>query len=266
VNRATPYGQPIPPTSYHVQTLDSPVCDGYIQHVSIASNLDQVRSRIQAAARNCGRNPDEIALMAVCKTFPPEAIREAYAAGQRLFGENKVQEFEQKSPRVGDLEAAEFHMIGHLQSNKSRRAVELFHAVDSVDSLKLADRLNSSAAEVNKTLPVLLEINVGGEEAKSGLSLDWTEVEPLLANAVRWTNLQIRGLMTVPPYTEDPEGARSYFRQVRELREEIARRNFPSVCMDVLSMGMSHDFEVAIEEGSTCVRVGTAIFGERSYP
>jgi PLP dependent protein len=203
--------------------------------------------------------------MAVCKTFPPEAIREAFAAGQRLFGENKVQEFDGKSAAVADLQDAAFHMIGHLQSNKSRRAAELFHAIDSVDSVKLAERLNTGAAELNRVLPVLLEINVGGEEAKSGISLDWTEVEPLLANAVQWTNLEIHGLMTVPPYTEDPEGARSYFREVRELRDEIARRNFPRVQMDQLSMGMSHDFEVAIEEGSTCVRVGTAIFGERTY-
>ena len=136
--------------------------------------------------------------MAVCKTFPPDAIREAYAAGQRLFGENKVQEFDGKSAAVADLEDAQFHMIGHLQSNKSRRAVELFHAIDSVDSLKLAERLNAAASELNKVLPVLIEINVGGEEAKSGISLDWTEVEPLLANAVQWTNLEIRGLMTVP--------------------------------------------------------------------
>jgi pyridoxal phosphate enzyme (YggS family) len=233
--------------------------------MSIASNLAEVRSRITAAAHRCHRNPDDISLMAVCKTFPPEAIREAYAAGQRLFGENKVQEFDGKSAAVADLNDPEFHMIGHLQSNKSRRAAELFHAIDSVDSLKLAERLNSAAAELNKTLPVLLEINVGGEEAKSGISLDWTEVEPLLANAVKWTNLEIQGLMTVPPFTDDPEGARSYFREVRELRDEIARRNFRRVKMDTLSMGMSHDFEVAIEEGSTCVRVGTAIFGERTY-
>lgn len=202
--------------------------------------------------------------MAVCKTFPPGAIREAYTAGQRLFGENKVQEFEKKSVAVADLSDAQFHMIGHLQSNKSRRAAELFQAIDSVDSLKLAERLNAAASELNKTLPVLLEINVGGEEAKSGISLDWTEVEPLLANAVQWTSLEIRGLMTVPPFTEDPEGSRPYFRQLRELRDEIARRNFPRVTVDQLSMGMSHDFEVAIEEGSTCVRVGTAIFGERA--
>jgi pyridoxal phosphate enzyme (YggS family) len=231
--------------------------------VPIASNLETVRARIATAARRCHRDPVDVALMAVCKTFPPEAIREAYNAGQRLFGENKVQEFDKKAPAVADLTNAEFHMIGHLQSNKSRPAAELFHAIDSVDSVKLAERLNAAAAELNKTLTVLLEINVGGEEAKSGISLDWTEVEPLLANAVKWTNLEIRGLMTVPPYTEDPEGARPYFRQVRELRDEIARRNFPRVRMDTLSMGMSHDFEVAIEERSTCVRVGTAIFGKR---
>jgi pyridoxal phosphate enzyme (YggS family) len=234
--------------------------------VSIAANLDQIRSRIASAARRCNRNPSEVRLMAVCKTFPPEAIREAYVAGQRLFGENKVQEFEKKAANLNDLTAAEFHMIGHLQSNKSKLAVELFQAVDSVDSLKLAERLNAAAAEFNKTLPILLEINVGGEEAKSGIALDWTEVEPFLANAVQWKNLEIDGLMTLPPYTEDPEGARPYFHQLRELRDEIGRRNFPGVNMDVLSMGMSHDFEVAIEEGSTCVRVGTAIFGERSYP
>jgi pyridoxal phosphate enzyme (YggS family) len=234
--------------------------------VSIASNLEQIRSRIAAAARRSNRNPDDLALMAVCKTFPPEAIHEAYAAGQRVFGENRVQEFETKAARVSDLRDAEFHMIGHLQSNKSKKAVELFRAIDSVDSLKLADRLNAAAGELNKKLPVLLEINVGGEDAKSGISLDWTEIEPLLANAPRWTNLEIRGLMTIPPFFDNPESARPYFHQLRELRDEIAHRNFPGVTMDVLSMGMSHDFEVAIEEGSTCVRVGTAIFGERPHP
>lgn len=234
--------------------------------VSISGNLDSIRSRIAAAARRCGRNPTGIALMAVCKTFPPEAIREAYAAGQRLFGENRVQEFDGKAPALADLAGAEFHMIGHLQSNKARRAVELFQAIDSVDSVKLAERLNAGARELNRVVPVLLEINVGAEETKAGLSLDWTEIEPLLANAVQWTNLEIRGLMTVPPFTNDPEGARPYFRQLRHLRDEIARRTFPRVKMDTLSIGMSHDFEVAIEEGSTCVRIGSAIFGGRAKP
>ncbi|HET9697570.1 MAG TPA: YggS family pyridoxal phosphate-dependent enzyme [Terriglobales bacterium] len=231
--------------------------------MSISSSLDAIRSRIAAAARLSGRSPDEIALMAVCKTFPAEAIHEAYAAGQRLFGENRVQEFEAKAKAVADLAGIEVHMIGHLQSNKSRRAVELFQAIDSVDSVKLAERLDAAAREVEKVLPVLLEINVGAEKAKAGLSLDWTEIEPLLANAAQWTNLEIRGLMTVPPFTDDPDGARPYFRQLRELREEIARRNYPRVSMETFSIGMSHDFEVAIEEGSTCVRIGSAIFGAR---
>lgn len=238
-----------------------PLC--YPSFVSISSSLDAIRSRIAAAARLSGRSPDEIALMAVCKTFPAEAIHEAYAAGQRLFGENRVQEFEAKAKAVADLAGIEVHMIGHLQSNKSRRAVELFQAIDSVDSVKLAERLDAAAREVEKVLPVLLEINVGAEEAKAGLSLDWTEIEPLLANAAQWTNLEIRGLMTVPPFTDDPDGARPYFRQLRELREEIARRNYPRVSMETFSIGMSHDFEVAIEEGSTCVRIGSAIFGAR---
>ncbi len=201
--------------------------------------------------------------MAVCKTFPAEAIREAYDGGQRLFGENRVQEFASKAAAVADLDGLEVHMIGHLQSNKAKKASELFAAVDSPDSVKLGNQLNAAARELGKTLPVLIEINSGGEEAKSGLAIDWTELDPVLAAASTWTNLRVTGLMTVPPYTEDPEGARPYFRKLRELRDEIAKRNLPAIAMETLSMGMSHDFEVAIEEGSTCVRVGTAIFGVR---
>jgi hypothetical protein len=231
--------------------------------VSIADNLYTIRERIAAAARRAGRNPDVVRLMAVCKTFPAEAIREAYAAGQRLFGENRVQEFAAKAALLGDLKDIEVHMIGHLQSNKARKAVEVFSAVDSVDSVRLGNQLNTAAAEAGKTLAVLIEINTGGEEAKSGLSIDWTEIEPVLAAASSWTNLRVTGLMTVPPFTENPEGSRPYFRQLRELLEEIASKNFRGVSMSTLSMGMSHDFEVAIEEGSTCVRIGTAIFGKR---
>lgn len=203
--------------------------------------------------------------MAVCKTFPAEAILEAYAAGQRLFGENRVQEFVEKFPNVAGLADARFHMIGHLQSNKTAKAAEIFHAVDSIDSAKLAQRLNDSAQKLGKTLDVLIEINVGGEEAKSGLAPDSPEIETIFSQTAQWKNLRVSGLMTVPPYTEDPEGARSYFRKLRELRDRLAAREFPGVSLDVLSMGMSNDFEVAIEEGSTCVRIGTAIFGERHY-
>ena len=153
---------------------------------------------------------------------------------------------------------------GHLQSNKAAKAVELFSAADSVDSVRLAERLNNFAEAAGKMLPVLIEINVGGEEAKTGIAPESEELEQILLEAPQWKNLAIRGLMTVPPYTEDPEGARAYFRQLREIRDGIAARRLPAVGMDTLSMGMSHDFEVAIEEGSTCVRVGTAIFGERA--
>ena len=232
----------------------------------IAAQLAQIRDRVSAAARRAGRNPDTIALMAVCKTFPAEAIIEAYAAGQRLFGENRVQEFAEKHPAVANLPDAHFHMIGHLQSNKAAKAAEIFHAVDSLDSAKLAQRLNDAAQKLNQTLDILLEINIGGEEAKTGLAPDSPEIDNILKQAANWPALRIRGLMTVPPFTDDPEGARPYFRKLRELRDRLAGRNFPSVSFDTLSMGMSHDFEIAIEEASTCVRIGTAIFGERHKP
>jgi len=230
--------------------------------MSISENLAGVRERIAAAANRAGRNPADVALMAVSKTFPAEAIREAYAAGQRLFGENRVQEFADKSAALTQLDA-EFHLIGHLQSNKAARAAELFTAVDSVDSLGLARKLDTATAKANRRLIVLIEINVGGEAAKSGVALDSAELEELVTAAADLQHLQFSGLMTIPPFTEDPEGARRYFRRLRELRDDIAARHLRGISMDVLSMGMSHDFEVAIEEGSTCVRLGTAIFGER---
>ena len=231
---------------------------------SVVKNLAAVRERIAAAARRAGRCPEEIALMAVSKTFPAEIIREAYHAGQRLFGENRVQEFADKAGALQQLADAEWHLIGHLQTNKAAKAAELFSAVDSVDSLRLAERLNAAAEKAGKRLPALIEINVGGEAAKSGVAPDSAELDRLLAATPQLTALQFRGLMTIPPFTEDPQQARPYFRRLRELRDQIAARHLPAVNLDVLSMGMSHDFEVAIEEGSTCVRVGTAIFGVRA--
>jgi pyridoxal phosphate enzyme (YggS family) len=203
--------------------------------------------------------------MAVSKTHPVTAILEAIAAGQTLFGENRVQEFAVKRDEVLAASAAgRFHLIGHLQSNKAARAAELFDAVDSVDSLKLAERLNEAAARLDRRLDVLIEINVGGEEAKSGLDPKSDELPVLLDAQARLQSLSIRGFMTVPPFTEDPEGARGHFAQLRELRGRMSARS--GLALGELSMGMSHDFEVAIEEGSTCVRVGTAIFGTRTYP
>jgi pyridoxal phosphate enzyme (YggS family) len=232
--------------------------------MSIARNIARVREQISAAARRTGRKPEEITLMAVSKTFPVEQIREGYEAGLRVFGESRVQEFAGKKDPLLDLPEAEWHMIGHLQTNKAAKAVELFTAVDAVDSLRLAQKLNAAARQFRKKLPVLIGINVGGEQAKTGVASDSVELDEILANAREMESLEFRGLMTVPPFTEDPEDARPFFRKLRELRDQIARRRVPAVSMDVLSMGMSHDFEVAIEEGSTCVRVGTAIFGTRS--
>ncbi len=231
--------------------------------MSIADNLAGIRQRIARAAARAGRNESEIRLMAVTKTLAPERIIEAHAAGQRLFGENRVQEFADKHPALAQMSNAELHMIGHLQSNKVSKAAELFHAIDSLDSAKLGERLNAAAEKLGKTLDVLIEINIGGEKAKSGIAPESPELTGILTGASDWPHLRIRGLMTVPPFTEDPEGARQYFRTLRELRDHLAREGPSSVSFDVLSMGMSHDFEVAIEEGATCVRVGTAIFGAR---
>jgi PLP dependent protein len=232
--------------------------------MSIAANIASIHERIAAAASRAGRNPKEIALMAVSKTHPPGRIREAYEAGLRVFGENRIQEFASKVGALQNLPDAEWHMIGHLQTNKASKTTELFHAVDSVDSLKLAEKLDAAARQLGKKLSVLLEINVGGEAAKSGVAPDSPALDELLIAAPRLDSLQFRGLMTVPPFTDDPQDARPYFRKLRGLRDNIAARKHPGVNMDVISMGMSHDFEVAIEEGSTCVRVGTAIFGERT--
>jgi pyridoxal phosphate enzyme (YggS family) len=232
--------------------------------MSIAENISDVQKRIASAAGHAGRSPIDITLMAVSKTFPVESIREAYAAGLRVFGENRVQEFSRKVDALRDLHGAEWHLIGHLQTNKAAKAAELFDAVDSVDSVRMAEKLSASAKSAGKILPVLIEINVGGEAAKSGVAPTSDELENILQGAPRWTNLKISGLMTVPPYAEDPEASRPYFRQLRLIRDTIAARTLPQIGVEVLSMGMSHDFEVAIEEGATCVRVGTAIFGNRA--
>jgi hypothetical protein len=231
--------------------------------MSISSNIARVRTQIEYAARRAGRDPAEIELMAVTKTVPVERIREAYDCGIRLFGENRVQEFDRKSPALRDLAGAVWNMIGHLQTNKAVGAAELFSAVESVDSLRLAQKLDAAAAQSSKTLIVLVEINIGGEAAKSGIAPESQELNQLLQAAPNLPSLEIKGLMTVPPYSDDPEQSRPFFRRMRELADRIERRGLPCVNMNVLSMGMSHDFKAAIEEGATRVRVGTAIFGER---
>jgi PLP dependent protein len=231
--------------------------------MSVGDNIAIVRERIHAAVRRAGRDVDDVTLMAVSKTVPPELIRAAYQAGVQVFGENRVQEFAEKAGSLRDLSNAEWHMIGHLQTNKAAKATELFAAVDSIDSLRLAQKLNSAAQHHAKRLQVLIEINVGGEAAKTGAAPESQELEEILQVAPSLQHLEIRGLMTIPPFTKEPQEARPYFRRLRELQKQISDRALRGVSMNVLSMGMSHDFEIAVEEGSTCVRVGTAIFGER---
>jgi hypothetical protein len=231
--------------------------------MSIAENVSSLRSRINAAARRGHRNPEGVILMGVTKTVAPQQIREAYDAGLRIFGENRVQEFTTKAEVLRDLQDAEWHMIGHLQTNKAAKAAELFAHIDSVDSLRVAQKLNAAAAELSKKLRVLIEINIAGEAAKSGVAPDSAELEQILKAAPELASLDIRGLMTVPPYHDEPEQSRAYFRRMRELFQKIVSRKLPAVHMQVLSMGMSHDFEIAIQEGASCVRVGTAIFGDR---
>ncbi len=229
----------------------------------IGENISAIQQRISEAAKRAGRNPNDVALMAVTKTQPAEKIIAAYESGIRYFGENRVQEFAGKREQLLGLQGAMFALIGQLQSNKVNKAIELFSAIHSVDSLRLAERINAAIERAGREpLPIAIEINTG-DPAKAGLSPDSPELEQLLNAAPRLPHLRIQGVMTIPPFTPDPEGARPYFRRLRELRDSIAARHLPGIEMGLLSMGMSHDFEVAIEEGSTCVRVGTAIFGER---
>lgn len=231
---------------------------------SIPKNIAIVRQRIAAAAHRAGRNPEGITLMAVTKTQPPERIVAAYQAGIRSFGENRVQEFAAKREQLEFSSDSTFTLIGQLQSNKVNKAIELFTAIHTIDSLRLAERINGALArEDSAPMSVAIEINVG-DPAKAGLASDSAELEELLLAAERLSHVRIEGLMTIPPFTDDSEGARPYFRRLRDLRDRIAARRLPGVGMEMLSMGMSHDFEVAIEESSTCVRIGTAIFGERS--
>jgi pyridoxal phosphate enzyme (YggS family) len=225
---------------------------------TIAENLAHLHEQIAEACRRANRSDNSVALMAVSKVHPVEMILEAYAAGQRLFGENRVQEFQEKSPHLKDLTEAKFHLIGPLQSNKTAKAAELFDAIDAVDSLKIAQRLNTAAATLGKNLPVLIEVKLSHEESKHGLSPE--ELPALLAAMEELESIAAVGLMTVPPWSEDAEPARPYFRELRRLRDQSVAQ-FPHVTQ--LSMGMSNDFTVAIEEGSTCVRVGTALFGRR---
>jgi hypothetical protein len=229
--------------------------------MTLAENLARIREQIADACRRSGRSESEVALMAVSKTHPAEVVMEAYAAGLRLFGENRVQEWQEKFLTLSRLSDAQFHLIGPLQSNKAARAAELFDAIDAVDSLKVATRLDASAHALGKRLPILIEVKLSHEESKHGISA--AELPALLAALVPLDGLIPAGLMTVPPWDADPEVARPYFRELRRLRDASLAFH-PTLAQ--LSMGMSDDFAVAIEEGSTCIRIGTGLFGRRQYP
>ncbi len=227
--------------------------------MSIAENLARLHEQVEQVCRQANRPGGDVALMAVSKVHPVEALLEAYAAGQRLFGENRVKEFAEKAPSLADCPDAEVHLIGPLQSNKTARAAELFQSIDTVDSLKIATRLNTAAGALGRRLPVYVEVKLSHEESKHGLAPD--ALSELLDAIGPLEHIVAVGLMTVPPWGEEPETARPYFRALRKLRDEHVARH---PMLTKLSMGMSNDFAVAIEEGSTCVRVGTAIFGSRT--
>ncbi len=228
--------------------------------MELEANIARVRERIAAACHRSGRRAEDVKLVAVSKTVPPDRIRQAYQAGLRDFGENRVQEAEEKRPALSDLTVT-WHLIGHLQTNKAKPARDLFHWVHSVDSLRLATKLDKSAVCSGERLQVLLEVNLGDEPSKSGAREN--EVLLLAEQIGQLETLELRGLMTIPPFLEEPEHVRPFFRRLRDLAGKIESAHLPGVSMQDLSMGMSHDFEVAIEEGATIVRVGTAIFGVR---
>jgi hypothetical protein len=224
---------------------------------SIPANVAVVRERIEKAATRAGRRADEVTLVAVSKTIPAERIQEAYSAGVRHFGESRTQEWETKAPLLAGLDAT-WHLVGHLQRNKAARALTLFHVIDSLDTLPLAEKLERGATD-GRRLPVLIEVRLDAKGKKAGC--DPEELPRLAEGLLLMPHLELRGLMTVPPLVKSIEEARPYFRQLRELRDSLAAE--VKLPLPELSMGMSRDFEIAIEEGATQVRVGTAVFGER---
>jgi pyridoxal phosphate enzyme (YggS family) len=236
---------------------------------TIAANLTAVRERVAEAAVACGRAPESVRLIAVSKTFPAESVRAAIAAGQRDFGENKVQEAIPKIEAIAaDGQDADlrirWHLIGHLQSNKARKAARPFDVIHSIDSVDLLQKIDTAAREARRAPELLIQVDLAGETTKFGTTPD--ALQPIFDAAPSLTSARIVGLMVLPPWSEDPEVARPYFRRLRELRDELGSRGVPAESLRELSMGMSHDFEVAIAEGATMVRVGTAIFGKRTPP
>lgn len=232
-----------------------------MSEVELAARLATIRARIEASALRCGRLPQEVMLVAISKTHPASLVKRAIELGAIDLGENRVQEAEQKINEVG-RNKARWHLVGHLQANKARRAVQLFDFIHSLDSLELARRLDRLCGEEGREkLPALIQVDLGREETKSGINE--TELPQLIEGMAALSRVQLIGLMTLPPYFDDPEQARPFFSRLRQLRDEFARQGAFGDRRGELSMGMTHDFAVAIEEGATMVRIGTAIFGER---
>jgi pyridoxal phosphate enzyme (YggS family) len=229
---------------------------------TIASNLQSVRARIDAAARRAGRDPSDIRLIAVSKTFSADHVRAAWSAGQRDFGENKVQEALQKMDETAGL-SIRWHLVGHLQSNKAKKAGARFDVVQSVDSAELLRKLDEAAAAEGRWLEVLVQVDLAGEPTKHGAREEG--LLPIFDAVPNCRAVRVAGLMIIPPEGEDPEAARPYFRALTEVRDRLVARGVDASMLNQLSMGMSHDFEVAVEEGATLVRVGTAIFGSRAH-
>ena len=227
--------------------------------MDIAANINKVEQRIAAAAAKSNRDPDSIKLLAVTKTVPPACLGKAIEAGITMFGENYVQEAKEKVAII--VPCAQWHMIGHLQTNKAKYAVTLFDCIHSVDRMDLARELDKKATLTGHKMNILMEVNVSGEKTKNGIPA--ANAISLVKDISRLENLSVQGLMTMAPYSVDPEMARPYFAALRNLRDEIIRTEITGITMDELSMGMTDDFEVAIEEGATIVRIGRAIFGER---
>ena len=234
--------------------------------MDLRARLEAINRRIAEACGRAGRQLSEITLVAASKTVPASRVREAIEAGVRALGENRVQEAAAKIAELGPVTSdynVQWHLIGRLQSNKARRAIELFDVVQSVESLKLAERLDNIAGESGKRLPVFIEVNLGGESSKTGASPE--DVLPLCEQISKLSNLELKGLMAVPPFFDDPEETRPFFQRLRSMRDRATQSGAAGKQFNDLSMGMSNDFEVAIEEGATLVRIGTELFGARDY-
>ncbi len=226
---------------------------------SVKERLRSIEERVRRACERVGRDPNEVKILGASKMQPPEKIKEAFEAGLRLIGENYVQEAQRKKEALADLDLT-WHLIGPLQTNKARHAVKIFDLIETVDRETIAKELDKRAAKLGRKIPVFIEVNVGGEESKAGVSEK--DLPRLVEKVLRFEHLELRGLMTIPPYFEDLEKVRPYFARLRALRDQL-KQEFPEAPLEELSMGMSHDFEIAIEEGATIVRIGTLLFGPR---